>query len=106
MDYFNETGQFERAFLGVRYSIISEQAALRNEIPRGAYVQEVVEDSAAEEAGIEQGDIIVEFDGTKLTQQKLSELVSKHRPGDTVEVKIYKWDEDQTQTIEVTLQES
>ena len=47
---FNETGQFDRAFFGVRYQRISEQAALANEVPQGTYVVEVVEGSAAAEA--------------------------------------------------------
>lgn len=103
LDNFQETGKFERAFLGIRYSIITEQAALVNEIPRGAYVMEVVSGSSAEEAGIKKGDIILEFDGKKVLDEELSKLISQKRAGDKVKIKIYRWSEDETITINATL---
>lgn len=52
---FEQTGQFERAFLGVRYRMISRDAALLNEVPQGIYVVEVVNDSPADKAGVTEG---------------------------------------------------
>jgi len=40
---FNQTGKFNRPFLGVRYKMISKEEALMNEVPEGAYIVEVVE---------------------------------------------------------------
>src|SRR3989344_6971312 len=62
---FNETGQFNRPYLGVAYKIISKDLALLNNVPQGAYVAEVISDSSAEKAGIEKGDIIIKIDGKK-----------------------------------------
>jgi serine protease Do len=39
---FEKTGKFERPFLGVRYRMISQDLALLNNVPQGAYVVEVV----------------------------------------------------------------
>jgi len=103
IDNFEKTGKFERAFLGVRYTVISEQAALMNEVPRGAYVMEIVPGSSAEEAGIQKGDIITKFDGKDVIKQDLSTLISQKRAEDKVKIELYRWSEDKTSTIEVTL---
>ena len=105
LDNFENTGKFERALLGVKYSMISEQAALKNEVPVGAYVTEVVKDSSADEGGIKQGDIIISFDGVKLSEKSLSELVNKTKVGDKVKVKIYRWNEDKELELNIKMKE-
>lgn len=105
LDNFENTGKFERALLGVKYSMISEQAALKNEVPVGAYVTEVVKDSSADEGGIKEGDIIVSFDGVKLTEKSLSELVNKTKVGDKVKVEIYRWNEDKNLELNIKMKE-
>jgi len=51
----------------------------------GIYVAEVVENSAAEEAGIEKGDVITEVDGQKVQKfGDLSGIIAQKRPGDKV----------------------
>ena len=93
IDNFKTTGEFERPFLGVSYRIISEKAALLNEVPQGAYVETVVEESGAAKAGIKVGDIVTEIDGNKLAGQDSGELINiinKKKIGDTVEVKIWR----------------
>jgi S1-C subfamily serine protease len=100
---FNETGQFDRPFFGVSYRMISQQAALLNEVPQGAYVAEVGESSSAAEAGLKVGDIITEFDGQSLKneQQNLAELINKKKIGDKVSVTY--WRQGETIKKEVTL---
>lgn len=99
---FNETGQFDRPMLGVRYTMVSEQAALVNEIPRGAYVLEIVPGSSADQAGLKAGDIIVEFDGNKLSEEhQLAQLINQKRVGDSVRLRIYA--DGSFQTTNVTL---
>lgn len=105
LDNFENTGKFERALLGVKYSMISEQAALKNEVPVGAYVTEVVKDSSADEGGIQEGDIIVSFNDVKLTEKNLSELVNKTKIGDRVKVEIYRWDEDKNLELNIKMKE-
>ncbi|MBP7785732.1 trypsin-like peptidase domain-containing protein [Patescibacteria group bacterium] len=105
LDNFENTGKFDRALLGVKYTMISEQAALKNEVPVGAYVTEVIKDSSADEGGIKEGDIIVSFDGVKLTEKSLSELVNKTKIGDRVKVEIYRWDEDKNLELNIKMKE-
>jgi serine protease Do len=105
LDNFENTGKFERALLGVKYSMISEQAALRNEVPVGAYVTEVIKNSSADEGGIEIGDIIVTFNGVKLSETGLSELVNKIKIGDKVKVEIYRWNEDKKIELDIKMKE-
>jgi S1-C subfamily serine protease len=92
IDNFNRTGQFSRAFLGIRYGMISREAALMNEVPEGALVAEVIEDSPAEKAGIEAGDIITHLDGQRLAEVEggLASVISKKKVGDTVSITIWR----------------
>jgi len=105
LENFNKTGKFERAMLGVRYNMISEQAALRNEVPVGAYVAEVVEGSSADEGGIKEGDIITSFNGEKLVNKNLADLVSKTKIGDKVKVKVFRWKESKELELNITMKE-
>ncbi|RLC35411.1 hypothetical protein DRH14_01035 [Candidatus Shapirobacteria bacterium] len=93
IDNFKETGEFDRPYLGVAYRMISKKSALLNEVPQGAYVQEVLEDSPADKAGIEDGDIIIEIDGNRLNSDKrgsLVRIVNKKKIGDKVKVKVWR----------------
>jgi len=107
IDEFKATGHFAaQPYLGVGYQMISQRAALLNEVPQGAYVELVVEDSAAEAAGIQEGDIITEFNGEKVegTEDGLAKLISKYQPGDQVSLKV--WRDDKELTLTATLSES
>ena len=93
IDNFKATGEFDRPYLGVSYRIISKRAALLNEVPQGAYVEEVIVGSGAEKAGIEKGDIITEIDGIKIDETEntsLINIINKKKIGDTIEVKIWR----------------
>lgn len=93
IDNFRTTGEFDRPYLGVAYQMITKQAALLNEVPQGAYVQNVVKDGPADKAGIKIGDIITQIDGNKLNDEKNSSVVTiinKKKIGDEVEVKVYR----------------
>jgi len=92
IDNFKTTGEFERPYLGVSYKMISKQAALLNEVPVGAYVQEVIDESPAKKAGVAAGDIITEIDGKKLEEKstELATLINKRKIGETVKVKIWR----------------
>ncbi|MGI5840615.1 MAG: S1C family serine protease [Patescibacteria group bacterium] len=97
IDNFKTTGAFDRPYIGVSYRMISKQAALLNEVPAGAYVQEVITGSPAEKAGIKSGDIITEIDGTRLSDDSdgsLTAIVNKKKIGDRVRVKLWRDDKD------------
>jgi len=101
---FKTTGEFDRPYLGVSYQMITKQAALLNEVPVGAYVQEVIVGSPAETAGIKQGDIITEIDGKKLADDvntSLATFINKKKIGDSVSVKIWRDNKEQEVTVKL-----
>lgn len=106
LDNFNQTGQFTRPYLGVSYSIISKRAALLNEIPQGALIQQVIPDSSADDAQIKSGDIITKIDGSQIndTDATLAVLISKKKVGDTITVTIFR--DGEAKDIQVTLKEA
>ncbi len=59
--------------------------------PEGAVVLSVADGSPADSAGIARGDIVTEFDGTKISEYTvLEQLMREATPNETVEVKIYR----------------
>ena len=59
--------------------------------PSGAVIASVAEGSPADSAGLAKGDIITEFGGTEITEYSMLEsLLQKCKPGDQVNVKIYR----------------
>ncbi len=103
---FEKTGRFERPFLGVRYRMISQDLALLNDVPQGAYIVEVVRGSPADKAGIKQGDIITKLDGEPVREKTggLANLINKKKIGERVKLTI--WREGKEQDFEAVLQES
>ncbi len=88
-----EYGVVQRALLGIRYRAIDDQfiEQLGEELgikkTGGLYVDEVVEGSAAEEAGLRKGDIITAIDGTKTNDAStLTEKMAQRRPNDKVTI--------------------
>lgn len=106
LDEFNKTGKFSRPFLGVRYKIITRDLALLNDVPEGAYVQDVVAGSPAEAGGVQREDIITKMDGIKVTDKGggLAKVISGKKVGDKVTLEI--WRDTETKNITVTLSEN
>ena len=67
-DQLQKHGKVTRGWLGVAIQDISEELAesFNLDEARGLLVSEVQKDSPAEKSGVEQGDVIVELDGTEL----------------------------------------
>lgn len=111
IDEFVSTGKISRAFLGVNYRVITRDLALLNEVPQGAYIQQVVAGSPAEKAGIEAGNIITKIDGESVADQNfISELIRSKKTGDKLSVEVWSESENNqkgsTKTIDVTLEEA
>lgn len=100
LEEFNKTGEFPaKAFLGVEYQVITEQAALLNEVPQGVYITNVLSDSAADKAGLQEGDIVSKIDGEKLDEENgLADVISSKKPGDEVSLEVYRDEETITLT--------
>ena len=99
-----EFGTVQRAIMGVQIEDITAELAKKENLDQlnGVYVSSVSDNSAAKDAGIEAGDIILQIDGVKVeSPSALQELVGRHRPGDKVSVLIKR--KDKTKQFEVTL---
>ena len=71
---------------------------------QGAYVVEVFDDSAAEEAGIQAGDIITKFEGYDIaTMSQLKELLSYYAAGEEVTFVILRPEGDNYTEIEISV---
>ncbi len=106
LNNFNKTGQFSRPYMGIRYKMISRDLALMNDVPEGAYIQQVIAGSPAEKAGVKDGDIVTKIDNKKLSgdENTLSKLISSKKVGDTMELTI--WRDSKEIKINVILGES
>lgn len=99
-----EFGTVQRAIMGVQIREITAELAKDKEIDiqDGVYVEAVNDNSAAKEAGIESGDIIVKINNQIVkTPSELQEQVGRYRPGDKINVTLKR--KDKTKQIEVTL---
>jgi len=103
-DEFIQTGSVSRPFLGVRYRFVAKDVAILNEVPQGAYVQEVITDSAAFKAGVKTGDIITKVDGQTVdSESKISDVISKKSIGDKLNLTL--WNDNKERSVTPTLQE-
>lgn len=96
----------EQGYLGIRGNDVSSEYAKYYNIPEGVYVGEVSEDSPAEEAGLQKGDIIVKFDGKDVTTMTgLQEKLSKKKAGTEVTIVVKRSDDGEykEKTLTVTL---
>ena len=99
----------EKGYLGV--SVLELESAIFQDYnwPEGVYVSAVTKDSAAEKAGIYQGDIITHVNGTKVsTANQLINAVTSHRYGTVVEITLQRIINGQFSefTFSVTLQQN
>ncbi|HZD24145.1 MAG TPA: PDZ domain-containing protein, partial [Acidimicrobiia bacterium] len=76
----------ETAFLGVRLG-----GDVDTEGQAGAVIEEVVADSAADEAGMQLGDIVIAVDGVPVHGgDDLQAQIRAHHPGETVEILVIR----------------
>lgn len=86
-------GTIQRAFIGVQISDITSRLKdeLSLDINQGVYVSGLTENGAAEEAGLESGDIIVAVNGRKVQKSsELQEIVGSKRPGEKLSVTVLR----------------
>ena len=96
----------DRAMLGITGQYIDANTARFYGLTEGWYVAEVNNESA-QKAGLQKGDVITKVNGTDVdSSMVLSNLLTKKKPGDTVTLTVYRYLEDKTLEIEVTLIES
>ena len=84
-------GTVQRGMMGVQITSVNADIAERFdlEVVRGAYVSGVQPNTAAEAAGVKQGDVIIEIDNQTInTSAELIGYVGGKRPGDKIAVKV------------------
>ena len=88
-----EKGRVARGWLGVVIQRVTSELAqsFGLEEKRGALVSQVFKDGPAEKAGVQQGDIILEFDGKEIKDfGDLSRIVASTPVGKTVSIKVFR----------------
>lgn len=79
------------AYLGISGGTLDEASAEKYGYPSGIYVSMVARNSAAERAGLQQGDIITGFNGEDVTtMEALQEKLEECKPGDEVTLKVQR----------------
>lgn len=99
-------GSVSRPYLGILGKDIDESISEMYQLPIGVFVGEVVENSAADIAGLEKGDVIIEFEGEKIySMEKLSELIKSKTIGDSITIKVIR-NSNQQKELKAVLQEN
>ncbi|MFN2099726.1 Do family serine endopeptidase [Altererythrobacter sp. MF3-039] len=96
--------EIERGYLGVRIQPVNDDLAdaLGLERSSGEFVQMVEPDGAADRAGIQAGDVVVEVNNQTVTsEQTLSYLIANTPPGSRIPIELYRDGERRTVTATV-----
>ncbi|OQX71089.1 hypothetical protein B6D52_02705, partial [Candidatus Parcubacteria bacterium 4484_255] len=105
-------GRIVYPYLGIYYTMITDELVQANDLPidHGAWIGHAVDGSktktavipgtAADKAGLEREDIILELDGTKLdSENTLAKLMLRKKPGDVVLLKILRDNKEITKQV-------
>jgi len=106
MESLIEHGHVTRGYLGVMIQNVTPALAQEFELKNqtGALIGDVVDDGPAAKAGFKPGDVVLEFDGKKVTDSRRLQLaVAETKPGSTVPVEILRNGE--TKRLEVTVKQ-
>ena len=108
VDDLKKFGTVQRAMIGIKGSDVNTYVDVEkekgNEVDlgtmEGIYVAEVVEEGAAEEGGLQKGDVITAIDGKKITKfGELQGIIAQKRPGDKITVKYLRNKKEKTVTL-------
>ncbi|MGH6855791.1 MAG: Do family serine endopeptidase [Aestuariivirga sp.] len=104
VDQLLKYGETRRGWLGVKIQSVTGDIAESMELgtPRGALIADVTKTGPAEKAGIEAGDVIVEFNGRPVNQMRdLPRIVAETDIGKQVTIKLLRKGKEMTVTAEV-----
>ena len=77
----------EQGSLGIKGADVTSEAEEIYGLPKGVYISDVTQGSAAEKAGITPGSVLTKFDGESVTAiSQLQNLLQYYKAGETVEV--------------------
>jgi len=104
MQDFLDYGEVRRGYLGVFIEPMDAVKAkgLKLDKPRGVFIPGLADNSAAEKAGVREGDVVLAVDDKEVNQpNELQAHVGTKNPGEKVTLKI--WRDGKTKEITVTL---
>ena len=104
IDQLREHGKATHGWLGVQIQAVSKEIAdsLGLKKPSGALVARLVKDSPAEAAGLQVGDVILEFDGKDIVKMKeLPRVVAATKTDKKADVVVWRNGERKTLEVEV-----
>jgi len=91
LNELKENGSIEKPYLGITGQDITSQLSDLYRLPVGVLVTSVMEGSSAEQAGIQQGDVIVSYNGkTVLNMENLVQYIEDSKVGDQVQLGIVR----------------
>ena len=86
-------GTVQRAVMGISFQEITSEFAKEKNLGvlEGVYVAEVLDRSAAMEAGVRVGDVIIAINGKKIVNgASLQEQIGRFNPGDKITVTLWR----------------
>ena len=85
----DKVDEAKAGYLGVNIVSVTKDVAQAYALPMGVYVKSVVEGSAAQKAGIKDGDVIIKVDGGSVSSvEELVEALSYFEAGETIEITV------------------
>jgi S1-C subfamily serine protease len=94
------TGKVVHVWLGIEGRDVDGQTAKQLGVPGGAMVQNVLEDSPADDAGLEAKDVILSVDGKEVdSMSALIVTLRSHDPGDKVRLGVLRDGKRQAMTV-------
>ena len=108
VDDLKKYGNVQRAMIGIQGSdvnvYVDSEKEKGNEVDlgtmEGIYVAKVIEDGAAADAGLKEGDVITHINGQKVTKfGELQNIIAQKRPGDKITINYLRNKKKQTATL-------
>lgn len=94
----------EVGYMGISMQTITSQFSQMYRIPEGIYIVEVTDGSAAKEAGLLPGDVLVKFDGEKVsTAEELQSVIKYYKAGSTATLTVKRAENGEYKTIELQI---
>ena len=104
VEQLKETGTVTRGWLGVAIQEVDKDLAESFGLKKaaGALVSQVVPNGPADEAGVQNGDIITQFNGKEvILSSDLPHLVGRVRPGTQAKLKVVRHGKTKTLTVKI-----
>lgn len=94
----------EKAYLGISGVNVTEEVSQMYGMPKGVYIGQVYEGTAAQQAGLVKGDIITKFDGSSVaSMEELQKMMEYYPAGSEVVITIQQGSPSGYQEKEVTV---